>query len=75
MDKPSDVLKTGQEITAKVVDFNEADRKISLSMKALLAQEAKEAKEEAQAKESDADVVSVDIDAVIAGQDEEKDAE
>ena len=75
VDKPSDVLKTGQEITAKVVDFNEADRKISLSMKALLAQEAKEAKEEAQAKESDADVVSVDIDAVIAGQDEEKDAE
>ena len=58
-----------------MVDFNEADRKISLSMKALLAQEAKEAKEEAQAKESDADVVSVDIDAVIAGQDEEKDAE
>ena len=57
VDKPSDVLKTGQEITAKVVDFNEADRKISLSMKALLAQEAKEAKEEAQAKESDADVV------------------
>ena len=75
VDKPSDVLKTGQEITAKVVDFNEADRKISLSMKALLAQEAKEAKEEAQAKESDADVVSVDIDAVIAGQEEEKDAE
>ena len=36
VDKPSDVLKTGQEITAKVVDFNEADRKISLSMKATL---------------------------------------
>ena len=35
VDKPSDVLKQGQEITAKVVDFNEADRKISLSMKAL----------------------------------------
>ena len=35
VDKPSDVLKVGQEITAKVVDFNEADRKISLSMKAL----------------------------------------
>ena len=75
VDKPSDVLKTGQEITAKVVDFNEADRKISLSMKALLAQEAKEAKEEAQAKESDTDVVSVDIDAVIAGQEEENSAE
>ena len=35
VDKPSDVLKVGQEITAKVVDFNEEDRKISLSMKAL----------------------------------------
>jgi ribosomal protein S1 len=35
VEKPSDVLKTGQAVTAKVVDFNEADRKISLSMKAL----------------------------------------
>ena len=35
VDKPSDVLKQGQEITAKVVDFNGEDRKISLSMKAL----------------------------------------
>ena len=35
VDKPSDVLKQGQEITAKVVDLNEADRKISLSMKVL----------------------------------------
>ena len=35
VDKPSDVLKTGQEVTAKIVDFNEADHKISLSMKAL----------------------------------------
>ena len=35
VDKPSDVLQTGQEVTAKVVDFNEEDRKISLSMKAL----------------------------------------
>ncbi len=35
VDKPSDVLNVGQEITAKVVDFNGEDRKISLSMKAL----------------------------------------
>ena len=35
VDKPSDVLKTGQQITAKVVDFNEEDKKISLSMKAI----------------------------------------
>lgn len=38
--KPSDVLSIGQEITAKIVDFNEADRKISLSIKALEAETA-----------------------------------
>jgi ribosomal protein S1 len=40
IEKPSDVLKVGQEVTAKVVDFNSADKKISISMKALLADEA-----------------------------------
>lgn len=35
VDKPSDVLNIGQEIEAKIVDFNEDDRKISLSMKAI----------------------------------------
>ncbi len=35
VDKPSDVLSIGQEIEAKVVDFNADDRKISLSMKVL----------------------------------------
>lgn len=35
VDKPSDVLKIGQQIEAKIVDFNEEDRKISLSIKAL----------------------------------------
>ena len=63
VEKPSDVLKIGESITAKVVDFNEESKKISLSMKALLVPEQKEAKEE------DADVVSVDIDAVIAQED------
>ena len=37
VDKPSDVLKIGQEIEAKVVDFNLESKKISLSIKALLA--------------------------------------
>ena len=63
IEKPSDVLKVGDEVTAKVVDFNEADKKISLSVKALFAPEpAKEAEKE------DEDIVSVDIDAVIAGE-------
>ena len=42
VEKPSDVLKVGQEIEAKVVDFNEEEKKISLSMKALLAPEEEE---------------------------------
>lgn len=41
VDKPADVLKVGQEIEAKVVDFNGEDKKISLSMKALEAAPAK----------------------------------
>lgn len=60
IEKPSDVLTTGQEIEAKIVDFNEADKKISLSMKALLPEEP------------EADVADVDIDAV--GQEMEAEA-
>ncbi len=37
VEKPSDVLKVGQEIKAMIVDFNEEAKKISLSMKALEA--------------------------------------
>ncbi len=36
VDKPADVLKVGQEIEAKILEFNEADKKISLSIKAIL---------------------------------------
>ncbi len=39
IEKPSDALKVGQEVEAKIVDFNEEDKKISLSIKALLADE------------------------------------
>ncbi len=70
IEKPADVLKTGEEVTAKVVDFNETDKKISLSIKAMSAPEPKEEKD----KEEDADVVSVDIDAVIAQESEETEA-
>ncbi len=48
IDKPSDILKQDQEIEAKVVDFNEADRKISLSIKALRSGAADEAAPEAE---------------------------
>lgn len=70
IEKPSDVLKIGEEVTAKIVDLNEADKKISLSIKALLAPEAVEAEEE----DADADVVAVDIDAVIAAENEQEES-
>ena len=59
IEKPADVLKVGDEVSAKIVDFNEADKKISLSIKALTAPEPK-----AEKAESDEDVASVDIEAV-----------
>ena len=46
VDKPSDILKVGEIITAKVVDFNGDDKKISLSMKALENQAPAEETEE-----------------------------
>ena len=62
-EKPSDVLSVGQEIEAKIVDFNEEEKKISLSIKALQAQP--------QQEEDDADVADVDIDAVASELDAE----
>ena len=59
VEKPADVLKIGDVITAKIVDFNEEDKKISLSIKALTAPAAEEVVEEAE-------VVDVDVDAVAA---------
>ena len=46
VEKPADVLSIGQEIEAKIVDFDEADRKISLSIKALAQNTEAEAAEE-----------------------------
>ena len=45
VDKPADALTIGQEIEAKVVDFNGEDRKISLSMKALEDNSAEQTEE------------------------------
>ncbi len=46
VEKPADALKIGQEITARVVEFNKDDKKISLSIKALEAPEKEEQPEE-----------------------------
>lgn len=43
VEKPADALTVGQEITAKIVDFNEEAKKISLSIKALELEEQKNA--------------------------------
>ena len=45
VEKPSDALKVGQEITAKVVDLNIEEKKISLSMKVLEAETPAEVEE------------------------------
>jgi 4-hydroxy-3-methylbut-2-enyl diphosphate reductase len=54
VDKPANALKIGQEITAKVVEFNKEDKKISLSIKALETpeKEAEEAPAEAAPAEA-----------------------
>ncbi len=51
IEKPSDVLNIGDEITAMVVDFNEESRKISLSIKQLLIAEEKNSDAEEEAAE------------------------
>ena len=56
VEKPSDVLKTGETITAKVVDFKGPEKKISLSIKALLKDLDAE---EAAAEETEAEAESV----------------
>ena len=59
VEKPSDVLQIGQEITAKVVDFNEEAKKISLSIKALEIENQKEA-EETPAEETAPEMLEAD---------------
>ena len=60
IEKPADVLKVGDTVEAKVVDFNEEEKKISLSIKALTAPE------EAEEASDDADVADVNIEEVAA---------
>lgn len=43
VEKPDDVFKVGQEVTAKVVDFKQDEKKISLSIKAMLKADEEEA--------------------------------
>jgi len=63
VEKPSDVLKIGQEIKAKVVDFNKEDKKISISIKALesenkSAEEAKDIQSENAAENNSEEIAN-----------------
>ena len=62
VDKPSDVLSVGQEVTAKIVDFNEESHKISLSIKALQAP-ARKKRERRDRDDDNAEYVDIDIEA------------
>ena len=75
VEKPADVLTVGQEITAKIVDLNEADKKISLSMKALepVAEPVEEAAE-VEAVEETAEVVEVEETVEVAEVEENTEA-
>ena len=62
VEKPADALTVGQEVEAKVVDFNEEEKKISLSIKALFVTEEPVAE--------DADVADVNIEEVASAVEE-----
>ncbi|MDR2546700.1 MAG: S1 RNA-binding domain-containing protein [Lachnospiraceae bacterium] len=66
IEKPSDILRLNEIVTAKVVDFNENDHKISLSIKALLPAESPDTDIVASTDdEVTADVVSANDDSVV----------
>ena len=78
IEKPEDVLTIGEEVEAKITDINWETKKISLSIRALIAPPVKEeAAQEAPAAEETVDeVVPVDIEKFIAEENaEETDAE
>lgn len=77
IDKPSDVLAVGQEVTAKIVDFDLENKKISLSIKILLPEPEKEEVAEAEEDsipviDENEDFATVDIEAQIEKSKEEE---
>ncbi len=79
IEKPEDVLTIGEEVEAKITDIDWENKKISLSIRALIAPVVEEVSEEAPAVEEEApadEVVPVDIEKFIAEEEtEEADAE
>ena len=66
VEKPSDVLKIGDEVTAEVTEVNEETNRISLSVRAMLQPK----KEKAAEAEDDSEYATVDVDAVVASENE-----
>ena len=64
IEKPSDVLKIGDEVTAEVTEVNEENNRISLSVRALL-QPKKDKEAEA---DDNGEYASVDVEAVVAAE-------
>ena len=63
--KPSDVLKKGDEVVAKIVDFNGEHQKISLSVKEMLSDDADDSAEEAAAEEVEEEVAEAAGEAAV----------
>ena len=77
IEKPEDVLTIGEEVEAKITDINWETKKISLSIRALIAPPVvEEVKEEAAPVEEVVDeVVPVDIEKFIAEESENEEAD
>ena len=76
IEKPGDVLKIGEEVTAKITEFEPEKNKISLSIKQIILDEEREKREAEKAENAgDEDVVSVNVDQMVAEAKEEAAAE
>ncbi len=69
--KPADVLEIGQVVDAKIIDIDEENHKISLSMRALLEDAEEEFEEEAVEAEEEIEVEVVEEAAPEAAEDAE----
>ncbi len=76
IEKPWDVLKVGDEVTAKITEFEPEKNKLSLSVKQIILDEEREKREAEKADNAgDEDVVSVNVDQMVAEAKEEAAAE
>ena len=75
IEKPEDVLKIGDEVEAKITALDWENKKISLSIRALIAPQIEEAPEVVEEEVAADEVVPVDIEKFIAEEETTEDAE